>query len=156
MKSNVLLLVPPDRESQAAVEEAIACTKQHGGRLIVVVALDPEAIERVSVTLTNIGFMGEKVSDQVGESLLREYRTRAECLATAIARQAEQSGVPSEAIFEEGDPSEICRRLIPRHDVGVAILVAERRSWLARLLARDTVRVPALAGCEVRVIEDDR
>jgi hypothetical protein len=76
-------------------------------------------------------------------------------MAREIARQAEAAGVRADSKFEEGDPSEICRRLIPSNDVTLAILVAERRSWLARLLARNILQVPALAGCEVRVIEED-
>jgi nucleotide-binding universal stress UspA family protein len=99
--------------------------------------------------------MGEKVSDQVQETLLREYRTRAEEMAHEIARQAEAAGVSADSKFEEGDPSEICRRLIPSHEITLAVLVAEKRSWLARLLARNSLQVPTLAGCEVRVIEED-
>jgi nucleotide-binding universal stress UspA family protein len=155
MTSNVLLLVPADREPQAAAAEAIAAAKQRGGRLIAVIALDPELVERVSATLSNFGFMGEKVSDEVGDTLLREYRTRAEAAGQAIVAQAKAAGVEVEARYEEGDPGEICRRLIPALDVGLAVLLAERRSWLARLLAREPLRIPALAGCQVRVVEED-
>jgi nucleotide-binding universal stress UspA family protein len=156
MTSNVLLLVPADREPQGAAGEAIAAAKERGGRLFAVVVVDPELVERVSATLSNFGFMGEKVSDEVGETLLREYRNRAEATGAAIVEQARAQGVEAEARYEEGDPGEICQRLIPPLGIGLAVLLAERRSWLARLLARDAVRIPALAGCQVRVIEDDR
>jgi nucleotide-binding universal stress UspA family protein len=152
---NVLLMIPPNSESKSAVQEAIAAAKQRGGRLLVVVALDPDVLDGVCATLSNVGFMGEKVSDQVQETLLREYRTRAEEMAHEIARQAEAAGVSADSKFEEGDPSEICRRLIPSHEITLAVLVAEKRSWLARLLARNSLQVPTLAGCEVRVIEED-
>jgi hypothetical protein len=34
--------------------------------------------------------------------------------------------------------------------------VAERQSWLTRFLSRSAaVRLPALSGCEVRVMEED-
>lgn len=152
---NVLLMIPPNHESKTAVREAIAAAKDRGGRLLVVVALDPDVLDGVCATLSNVGFMGEKVSDQVQDTLLREYRHRAAEMAEEIAREAEAAGVPAESKFEEGDPSEICRRLIPSNDVTLAILVAEKRSWLARLLARSSLQVPTLAGCEVRVIEED-
>jgi nucleotide-binding universal stress UspA family protein len=156
MTSNVLLLVPADRDPQTAAAEAIAAAKQRGGRLIAVVAVDPDLVERVEATLSNFGFMGEKVSDEVGETLLREIRARAEATGAEIVAQAKAAGVEAEARYEDGDPGEICQRLIPALGVGFAVLLAERRSWLARLLARDAVRIPALAGCQVRVIEDDR
>lgn len=152
---NVLLMIPPNRESKSAVQEAIAAAKQRGGRLLVVVALDADVLDGVCATLSNVGFMGEKVSDQVQDTLLHEYRTRAEEVARRIASEAETAGVPADSKFEEGDPSEICRRLIPANEITLAILVAEKRSWLARLLARSNLRVPALSGCEVRVIEED-
>jgi nucleotide-binding universal stress UspA family protein len=156
MTPNVLLLVPADREPQAVVDEAIGAAKERSGRLIAVVVLDPELVERVSAALSNFGFMGEKVSDEVGETLLREYRARAATTGATIVERAKAAGIDAEARFEEGDPEEICRRLIPRLGIGLAVLLAERRSWLARLLAREAVRIPALAGCQVRVIEDDR
>lgn len=156
MTPNVLLLVPADREPHAALAEALRAAAERGGRLIAAVVLDPELVERVSATLSNFGFMGEKVSDEVGDTLVREYRSRAEETGASIVAQAKAAGVEAEARFEEGDPGEICRRLIPSLDIGLAVLVAERRSWLARLLARDAVRLPTLAGCEVRVIEDER
>jgi hypothetical protein len=155
MTRNVLLLVPADREPRAAVGAAIGAAKERQGRLIAVVLLDPELVERVSATLSNFGFVGEKVSDEVGDTLLREYRHRAAALGAEVVEQARRQGVEAEARFEEGDPGEVCRRLIPGLDIGLAVLLAERRSWLARLLARDPVRIPALAGCEVRVVEEE-
>jgi len=152
---NVLLLIPPNREPQAAVREAIETARKRGGRLLVAAVLDPETVSRVSSALTNAGFMGEKVSDQVCETLGREYRNRARSLVSAIAVQAREAGVDADWQVEQGDPSEICARLVRAHQVGTAILVAERHSWLTRLLSRSSVRLPALPGCELRLIEED-
>lgn len=155
MTSNVLLLLPADHSSQAAVGEAIAAAKQRGGRLLVAVALDSGLVERVSEALTEDGFIGEKISDQVSATLLREYHARAGALAAEIGALARSEGVETEHVFEQGDPAEICRRLIPLHAIGLAVLVAERRSWLTRLLSRHALKTPALADCEVRVFEED-
>ena len=155
MTSNVLLLLPSDASAESAVREAIEAAKARGGRLVVAGVLQAEMVDKVSAALTDVGFMGEKVSDQVRSTLLREYRTRGAALASEVAERARRAGIDAEDVFEEGDPTEICRRLIPAHQIGLAILVAERRSWLTRLLAREPLSVPALAGCEVRVIEED-
>ena len=153
--NDVLLLMPSNRESPNAAREAIALAKARGARLAVVAVLDPELLDRVSTTLSDVGFMGEKVGDQVRETLWREYRSRAEHLARGVAEQAQREGVTAEAHVEEGDPSEICSRVVPQLHIGVAVLAAERRSWLTRLLSRTALRLPALAGCEVRVIEEE-
>src|ERR1051325_101141 len=146
--NNVLLLIPANHESQAAVREAIDAAKSRGGTLYVAVAVDPDVIEEVSSTMTEEGFIGEKVMDQVCCTLEREYHSRAEALAKAIVEQAKEQSVSAEGSVEEGDPAEVLSRLVPDRRIGLAILVAERRSWLTRLLSRDAIRLPALAGCE--------
>ena len=151
--ANVLLLTPPNREPQAAARDAIAAARSQAGRLVVAVVLDPEVVERLSTRLEEVGLMGERVSDTVRDTLLREYRARAETLAQEIAEQAHREGVLTESVIAEGDPSETCSRLVRQHDVALAILVAERRSWLTRLLSGSAARVPELPGCEVRVME---
>jgi len=152
---NVLLLLPPDRESAQAIREAIELARSQKGRLFVVAALDPDALDHVVSTVTDSGFMGEKVGDSVRETLYREYRQRAAEVLERISALARAADVAVESQVEEGDPAEICSRLVPAHNIGTAILIAERRSWLTRLLARNTVQLPALAGCKVRVMEED-
>jgi hypothetical protein len=45
--------------------------------------------------------------------------------------------------------------VILTHQIGLALLVAEKRSWLTRFLSRGAaVKLPALSGCEVRVMEE--
>ena len=151
----VLLLVPPNRDSPTALREALALAKSRGSRLLIAVILDPETTERVSAALTEVGFMGEKVSDSVRDTLARAYRTQAQELVQQLAEQARAQGVAAEPLVEEGDPSDICQRLVVTRGIDVAILVAERHSWLTRLLARETIRLPHLSGCEVRVMEEE-
>ncbi|OFV90184.1 MAG: hypothetical protein A3J75_00495 [Acidobacteria bacterium RBG_16_68_9] len=150
----MLLLTPPNRDPQAAAREAIAMAKSRGGELVIAVVLDPEVIERLSTRLDEVGLMGERVSDTVRNTLAREYRSRADTLAAHIVEEAQREGVLSEVVIEEGDPSAICSRLVRKHQITLAILVAERRSWLTRLLSGSAARVPELPGCEIRVMAE--
>jgi nucleotide-binding universal stress UspA family protein len=153
--ANVLLLMPPDRDAPRAIAEAIALAQARGGRLVVVAALDPDTVERVSEALSEEAFVGEKVSEKLTETLHREYRARAEQCVAAIVQQARAAGVEAAGFVEDGDPSELCGRLVREHAATIAVLVPERRSWLTRLLARGAVRLPALPGCEVRVVDEE-
>ena len=73
-----------------------------------------------------------------------------------LAEHAKKESVVVTPIIEQGDIGEICRRVIRTHQVGTAVLVAEKRSWLTRFLSHSTaVQLPALAGCEVHFIEED-
>ena len=154
--TNVLLVTPAGKEPQRAIAAAIEIAKQRGGILVVLAVLDPSVPAYAASTLTDLAFMGEEVTDQVSDTIAREYRTCASTLLHAIAERAKKDGVAVTPIIEQGDTGEICRRVIGTHHIGIAVLVAEKRSWLTRFLSRSAaVQVPALSGCEVRVMEED-
>lgn len=153
---NVLLFITStQREPQRAVREAVAAAKAREGRLLVVAVLDPEVVNRISETLAEDAFVGEKLTAEVSLTVARGYRNQAEASVAAIVEQAEREGVSARGFVEEGDPREICSRLARAHDIGLAILVTERRSWLTRLLSGSAVRAPELPGCEVRLVDDE-
>jgi Universal stress protein family len=152
---NVLLVTSPLNEAPQAIAYAVQQAKDLGGELIALAVLDPDLTRRIATTLTNVGFLGEKVSNGVMDTLAREQRGQAEALLKRVGDEAARQGVACTPLIEEGDPSEVCSRVIRSHGVESAILVAEKRSWLTRFLSRSAaVRLPALAGCEVKVMED--
>jgi len=151
---NVLLMVPPGSQPARGPAVAIEAARKLGGELIVLTVLDPSEVARIAASLDS-AFIGDRVSDRVTEVLAREQRAQAESLLSQIAEQARQAGVPCRTLVEEGEGSDVCARVARNWDVAAAFLVAERKSWLTRLLARASgVRVPALPGCEVTVLED--
>jgi nucleotide-binding universal stress UspA family protein len=154
--SNVLLVIPAGKESQQAVRTAIDLAKQHGSSLVALVVLDADVPARVAHRLTDVGFMSEQIGQQVSDAIQHEHQARAAVLLHALAERAKNEGVAVTALVEQGDTDEICSRVIRTYRIGIAILVAEKRSWLTRLLSHGAaVRLPALAGCEVRVMEED-
>ena len=153
---NVLLVIPASKEPQNATTAAIELAKQRGGKLVALVVVDPAVPSYAASTLSDVGFMGEEVSEQVSETIVREQHTCSTALLHGLADRAKKEGVVVTPILEEGDIGEICRRIIRTHQIGIAVLVAEKRSWLTRFLSRSAaVQLPALAGCEVRVMEED-
>lgn len=153
--AHVLLLMAADHQSQRAPSEAIHVARAQGASLTVAVAIDPTVMERVAHKLDEIGFSGEKVGDGVRTVLLREYRARAEAAVAAVTELGRKEGVAVHGIIEEGDPTEVGTRLARTLPATTVLLVAERRSWLNRLLSGSAVGMPDLPGCEVRVIEED-
>ena len=153
---NVLLIIPADKEPEQAMRAAIDLAKARQGTLIALVVLDPEAATRAASTLTDVGFLGERVGEQVTAAIVHDQRAHCETLLDDLAERAKKEGVVVTPLIEEGDTGEICARLIRTHRIGTAIVVAARRSWLARLFSPgETVDTEALSGCEVRWIEDD-
>ena len=152
---NVLLVTVPGIETPNAVAYAIRRAGETGGELIALAVLDPELGQRVASTLANVGFLGEKLSGNVVQTVTHEQHMHAEEVLRKIEEHANRHGVSCRVLIEEGDPGEVCGRIIDTYDVAVAVLVAEKRSWLTRFLSRSAaVKLPALAGCEVRVMDD--
>ena len=153
--SNVLLVIPAAKEPQEAMRAAIGLAKERGSTLVALVVLDPDLPSRVANTLTEVGFMGEQLGDQVRAAIVHEDRAGAEALLHALVERAKKEGVTVTPLIEQGDTGEICSRIIRAYQIGTAVLVAEKRSWLTRFLSRSPVKLPALLGCEVRVMEED-
>lgn len=152
---NVLLVIVPGYEAPNAVAYAIGRARDLGGELIALAVLDPATRQRLATALSDVGFVGERVSGDVVEALEKEQRGFAELQAAQVRAEAERAGVPVTVLVEAGDPSEVAPRICARHQVALAVLVAERQSWVTRFLSRSApVKLPALASCEVKVMED--
>lgn len=152
---NVLLVIPPGVKPRAGFHHALHRAAERGGVLVALVILDPNEIVRIAARLDS-AFMGERVGDGVVKALEREQQVRARDLLEEIAVCSKKWGVETVPLIESGDTGEVCERVIRSHEIGYAVLLAERRSWLTRLLSRSSVvQIPAFEGCEVKVVEED-
>ena len=153
---NVLIVIPAEKEPQHAMRAALELAKQRGGSLVALVVLDPNSPARAASALTEVGFMGEQLGSQVSDALMQEHRVRSEALLHALVEQGRREGVTVTPLIEQGDTDDVCGRVIRTHQIGTAVLVAEKRSWLTRFLSHSAaVKLPAFAGCEVSVMEED-
>ncbi len=152
---NVLLVIPPGVKPKAGFHHALHRAAEMGTKLVALVILDPTEMARIASRLDS-AFMGERVGDRVIQALAREQQVRAEDLLADIATCAKKWGVEVVPLVESGDTSEVCERIIRQNEVGYAVLLAERRSWLTRLLSRSSeVQIPAFEGCEIKVVEEE-
>ena len=154
--SSVVLLVPPDRQITRAIAAALDLAAARGAELIAAVVIDADATDRLSSRMIDIGLLAEKVTDQFSETLAREHHVRGEALLAEIGEQARGRRIACRTLVESGDPGEVCRRLVETTDATAAVVVVEKRSWLARILARgEPLRAPMLGGCEVTFVDED-
>lgn len=152
---NVLLVIPPGVRPRTGLHHALNRASAAGSKLVALVILDPSETVRIAARLDD-AFLGERVGDRVIKALEREQFVRAEDLLTDIASEASGAGIDVVRLIESGDTTEVCERVIREHDIGYAVLVAERRSWLTRLLSRSpAVNIPAFEGCEIKVVEEN-
>ena len=151
---HVLLVLPPEAEETKAVDFAVAEAAKRGESLVSIALLDADIAARVSTTLANVGFVGEKVCGNVADTLAREQRVHAEQALERVAAAAHAQNVAFHGRVEEGELDEVCGRIAVDCEIDLVVLATERRSLLGRFLARSAaVRLPSLAGCEVKLIE---
>ena len=154
--SDILLLVPPDRQVTRAIDTALDLASARSAGLVAAVVIAIDASDRLSDRMIDVGFLGERITDQVSETLAREHRIRGQALLAEIAGQARARAIPCRTTIETGDPGEVCRRLVETEGVAAAVVVTDKRSWLARILAgAQPLRPPNLSGCEVTLVEED-
>jgi len=152
---NVLLVIAPGHEAPKATERALQRATEVGGGLVVLAVLDPDEHARVATALSDVGFVGERVSEDVVDALEKERRVFAEMQVQQVAEEARRRGIECTAVVEEGDPNRVCARVAAAHGVVAVVLVCEKRSWMTRFLSRSApVKLPVLAGFDVEVMED--
>src|SRR5262249_746053 len=116
--SNVLLVISADDEAPRATRVAIDLAKQRTAQLVAVVLLDTHLSARVADALTEVGFVSDEVSTNVGNTVLHERRARAEALLQLLTEHARKEGIDVTLLLEQGDTSEICNRVIRTHRIG--------------------------------------
>lgn len=153
--NGVVLVIPLGAQAPGAETYAIERARDAGVPLVVVVVVGSELTRRVAHTLTDEGWVGEWVSDGVVAIVEREQRAEAEAYGRAVAARAAEAGVAASACVETGDPGDICLRAVKECNAAAAVLVTEKPSWVTRFLSRGAaVRLPTLAGCDIRVMDD--
>jgi nucleotide-binding universal stress UspA family protein len=154
--SSILLLVPPDRQVTGAISTALDLAAARRADLIAAIVIDADASLRLASRMIDVGLLAEKITDQVLETLAREHRIRGEALLRDIVDQAQARGITCRTAIETGDTDEVCRRFVEQDRISAAVVVTEKRSWIARLVtAGQPLRPPALGGCELVLVGED-
>ncbi len=122
---------------------------------MVLYLLDTELAREAFDTFTDIGFIGDKPSSELSESLMREYRQRGYEELGVVQIKAMEAGVGYEPIMEEGGFVSKVLDVVTRMDVTLAVLVSRRERSLVKYFSRSLAEeVKDLAGCEVMVMPE--
>ena len=151
MKKKVLLVLSTSGTSDEAVDFAVARAKTDGAGLVALYLLETSAAGEVFDTFSDIGFIGEKPSTELSESIMKEYRQRGYEELGKVQIKAMEEGVGFEPLMEEGDFISKVLKLIESTGAYVAVMVKSRKrrplfKYFSRTLAEE---VKERAGCEV-------
>ncbi len=113
---------------------AIEKAKEEGATLTALFILDSEIPASIFDKLTDIGFAGEKPSQQLQDSILIEYRDMGQRKLEEIAGMVKESGVTFEALLKEGDFATECIDVIREKKSDLVIVTRKNRSSLSRFI----------------------
>lgn len=150
----VLLVLSAAGAGDRAIDYAVERAKKAGVGLVALYLLEAEPAKEASDAFTDMGFVGEKPSAQISETLIREYRQRGYEELGRVQIKAMEAGVGFEPLLEEGDFASKTLEAARRRDASLVVLVKGKERHFLRYFSKSyTDEVRARAGCEVVVIE---
>jgi nucleotide-binding universal stress UspA family protein len=152
---NVLLVLSTSGTAERWIEMAVERALKDGLGLVALYILDKDLADEAFDTFTDIGFIGDKPSSELSESLMREYRQRGYEELGAVQMKAMEAGVPFDTLMEEGSFVAKILEVIERMEVAVAVVVSRRERSLLKYFSRSLAQeVSDRAECEVVVVPE--
>lgn len=152
----VLFVIPPSGATDSAIEEAVKRAKKDGASLAALYLLEAGAASDAFDKFTDIGFIGDRPSAEVSESLMKQQRQSGYEELGRVQIKAMEEGVDFEPLMETGEPVSTVLSLIESMGVSVAVLVKKRQKaifkYFSRSLADD---IKEKAPCEVVVVVEE-
>lgn len=154
--SKVLLVLStsgtPDEVINYAVERAL---KDKSG-LVALYLLDKELAREAFDAFSDIGFIGDRPSQELSESLMREYRQRGYEELGRVQVKAMEAGVDYEPVMEEGGYVSTVLDMISSTGAHLAVLVRRReRSFMKYFSMSLAEEVRKQASCEVVIFREE-
>lgn len=156
MKKKVLLVLSTSEASDEAVDFAVSRARDEKAGLVALYLLETDAAGELFDTFSDIGFIGEKPSTELSESIMKEYRQRGYEELGKVQIKAMEEGVDFEPVMEEGDFKSKVLNLIESTGAALAVLVKSRKKrplfkYFSRSLAEE---VKERAPCEVVIFSE--
>lgn len=153
----VLLVIPPSGVPDETIRFAVNRAKKDSAGLIALYLLGEEQVKEVFDTFTDVGFIGDKPSTQLSETMMKEFRQRGYEELGRVQIKAMEEGVDFEPLMERGESADKVLSVIGRNDVSAAVLTGVRRRAFFKYFKRSLAdEVAEAAPCEVIILSGDR
>ena len=152
---NILLVLSTTRQSPKTIDAAFEKAKEEKRGLTALFVLDSEMPESIFEKLTDIGFTGEKPSQQLHDSILAEYRVRGDRKLKELGEMARTMDVSFKTIIREGDFTKECLSVIGEEEADFVIITRKKRSSLSRFIFGSALaEINDKTHCEMLIIDE--
>jgi nucleotide-binding universal stress UspA family protein len=154
MYHKILTIVSFLRISPKTILESLSLAKENQADWIVMFVLDSDYADKVATSLQDLGWIGNKPSEDFYESLLKEYRLQAETKLEEIARQAKAQGIPFRSIIRSGRLLPETLKVTHLEEPDLIVITRRKHSRLSRLIFGSLSKsLQKKVSCPVKVID---
>ena len=151
----LMLVLSPTRHNPRSVDLAISLVQTTKRPLLAVFVIDTKVADAISGRIVDIGFLGDRVSTQLEEAILREYEERGKRELAEVKQRADELGIECEMMIRKGDFVETCLKIAKERQVEDMIVSRAERSNISRKLFGSAVNVLLeKAPCPIMVVSD--
>ena len=152
---NLVLVLSTTRQSTKTEEEALERAKSEGAQLTLAFILDSRMPESIFEKMTDVGFTGERTSQQLQTSILDEYRRRGALKLDEIKDAAASMGVACNLVVREGAFAIECLSLVNEMNADLVILTRKKRSSLSRFIFGSAIEdIQGMLECECLIVDE--
>ena len=153
--AKTLLILSTSRTSERAVDFAVSQAKEKGETLVALYILEEELTNEVFDRFTDIGFIGDKPSSELVESIMKEYRQRGYEEIGKVQVKAMEAGVDFDAVTVEGNFVDETLKAIDDHGASMAVVVKRKKSIFMKYFSRSFAdEISERASVEVAVFDE--
>lgn len=152
----ILLVFPYAGVSDTSIDAAVKRAKKEGALLAALYLLEKGTASDISEKFTDIGFIGEKPSAALSESLMKQQRQTGYEELGRVQIRAMEEGVDFEPVMEHGEPAARILDLVGSMGITTVMLVVRKRKAILKYFSRSLAdELKDKAPCEVVVLEED-
>jgi nucleotide-binding universal stress UspA family protein len=153
--SKVILVLSTSGTQDEVIDYAVQRAVEESSGLVALYLLDTELAREAFDTFTDIGFIGDRPSQELSESLMREYRQRGYEELGRVQVKAMEAGVDYEPVMEEGGYVATVLDMINSTGAGLVVLVRRReRSFMKYFSKSLAEEVKDQTSCEVVIFKE--
>jgi len=151
----VMLILSPTRHNPRSVDLAFSLVQKTKRSLTAVFIVDTKVSDAISGRIVDIGFLGDRVSTQLKNAILRDYETRGRRELKEVDERARDLGIECETVVGRGDFVEESLRIAAEKQVEDIIVSRAERSNISRKLFGSAVNeLLERSPCPVMVVSD--
>lgn len=152
---HLMLVLSPSRHSPKSIDLALSLVQTSKRPLLAVFVMDTKVPDAISSHIADIGFLGDKVSDQLEATIHKEYEARGRRELAEVKERAEALGIECETLVRKGDFVEECLKIAREKDVEDMVVSRAERSNISRKLFGSAVNeLLERAACPIMVVSD--